>query len=414
MAGTYIQSSGSTRYNRDVFLAKVKTNGDTIWTKRYGLGIGTLSNPDQEGATSLIKTLDGGLIILGYSDYFAGNNWQVYIIKVDSNGILKWQKTYGGGNNDIAYSILETTDKGFIISGCTYSYGAGDRDGYLIKTDSLGNSQWQKTYGGVGNDGLIGVCRAIDGNYLLSGWYNYNLINSNYTKPRLIKIDNNGNIIWDKMFGGNKVSGYFLTAVQLSDSTIVTYGGINDTLGLPNAGILLKTNSLGDSLWAREYRRTVGQDDYFNGFNTTNDGGFIMAGQVNQNGTPSNTQDGWLIKTDCLGADSITHYFGNSCYNGSTTGIKEIVIDYDVPNLMDNFPNPFDDLTVIPYYLPDKVIAGEIVITDITGRVIQKYDLEKGAKNIIFNSSELGNGIYYYTMIVDGKTITTKKMVILK
>ena len=408
------QDSTTTRYNRDIYLLKLNNIGDTIWTKRLGFGIGTLSNPDFEVGFDVIYTQDNGYAITGYSSNFVGGNVQVCLIKTDSLGNLLWQKSYGGGGTENAYSLIQTPDKGFLLAGYTYSYGNGDRDGYLIKTDSLGNFQWQKTYGGAGNDGLSGLCKTVDGNYLLSGWTktNFNLLYQ--SKLWFIKVDNNGNQIWNKTFGGDYGIAEVDRLIQLQDSTCVGIGGISDSSGIPISGLIMKISLNGDSIWAREYKRATTQADYFNGFAATNDGGFIIAGQVPGQATPSGTQDGWLVKVDCLGADSITHYFGNSCYSGSVTGIKEIVIDYDYPNLMDNYPNPFDEITVLPYYLPDKVIAGEIIITDITGRIVQKYNLQNGSKNIVFNSSELGNGIYYYTMIVDGKTISTKKMVILK
>lgn len=91
----FIESSGSTRYNRDLFLAKT-INGDTVWTKKYGLGIGTLSSPDQEGSTAIIKTHDNNLVLLGFTNY-GGNSTQIYLLKVGLDGALLWQQTYGGG-----------------------------------------------------------------------------------------------------------------------------------------------------------------------------------------------------------------------------------------------------------------------------------------------------------------------------
>lgn len=410
-AGTYIESSGGTRFSRDILLVKTNHTGDTLWTKRYGLGVGTLSNPDQEGTTYLLKAQDGGLLILGISDHFPGNDYQLYLIKVDYNGNMLWQKTYGGSATDIAYSIVEAPDKGFLLAGYTYSYGAGDRDGYLIKTDSLGNFQWQKTYGGGGNDGISGISKTNDGNYLLSGWYSYTL---NNIKPWLIKINNSGIVVWDKKYGNSQTHGQFYNTQILNDSNIVIIGGIKDTVGMPYAGFIMKTKANGDSIWKREYKRSTTQDDYFYNLSSTNDGGFIMAGQVSAQVTPSGTQDAWLVKVDCNGADSITHYFGETCLVDPTVSIQEFELENNYPSLLNNYPNPFNKNTVIPYYLPDNTDKGIITVTDMMGRVIQNYNLEKGVGKVEFNTEQLQSGIYYYSLMVDGKLLNTKKMTLIK
>lgn len=405
--------STSLRYNRDVLMVKMTINGDTLWTKRFRLAIGTAANPDFEAGQEVIVTSDNGFAVLGYTSNSVNLGYQIYLIKTDSDGNLQWQKTYGGANTDVAFAILESIDKGFIMSGYTLSYGAGDRDGYVLKTDSLGNLQWQKTYGNIGSDGTGGITKSLEGGYLLAGWTNTNLSQSLALQPWIIKIDGTGNQQWDKKFGSSKTRGDLEKIIQLQDSSYIAIGGIKDTLGMPNAGYILKTNVQGDSLWAREYKRSTTVDDYIYNFNTTNDGGFILVGTVSGTGSPNGTQDGWLIKVDCWGADSITHYFGNSCYNGSITGIKEIVIDYDVPSLMDNYPNPFNEITTISYYLPETK-TGSITVTDLTGRALKQFNLSNGINRIDFKATDLNNGIYFYSMYVEGKIHSTKKMILLK
>jgi hypothetical protein len=405
------QDTNRNRINRDALLLKINQNGDTIWTKRFGLAVGTLSNPDFELANGIVITKDKGFAFTGYSNNFSAGNYQVYLVKTDSAGNLLWQKGYGGSSTDNAYSIIETQDKGFLLAGYTLSYGAGDRDGYLIKTDSLGNFQWQKTYGGGGNDGISGISKTNDGNYLLSGWYSYT---SNNIKPWLIKINNSGIVVWDKKYGGSQTHGQFYNTQILNDSSIVVIGGIKDTVGMPYAGFIMKTKANGDSLWKREYKRSTTQDDYFYNLSSTNDGGFIMAGQVSSQGSPTNTQDAWLVKVDCNGADSITHYFGETCLLDPTVSIQELVLENNYPSLLNNYPNPFNENTVIPYYLPDNISEGTIVVTDIMGRVIQNYNLDRGVNKVEFNTDNLKNGIYYYTMKVDGKVISCKKMTLIK
>lgn len=400
-------NGGITRTNRDMYLLKVNNSGDTLWTRRYSLGTGTKTNPDFEIANDIIISSDSGFVLVGLTSNTPGNNWQIYLVKVNSNGTLKWQKTFGGSSTDMAYSIIETADKGFLLAGYTLSYGAGGRDGYLIKTDSLGNFQWQKTYGGSMTDGTTGICKSLEGGYLLSGWTRTNSGFVNQASPWLIKIDINGNQQWSKTYGCNIGFGEIDHLVQLQDSSYICVGVIKDSLNFPTSGLIMKVKVNGDSLWAREYKRSIGQDDYFNGFCATNDGGFIMAGQVSQNGTPSNTQDAWLVKTDCLGGDSITHYFGNSCYMGGLSLVNEV-------NKFENdflvYPNPVKDKINISStaYKTEEL---KVIIVDVLGKEILFERSISNGEDQTFNLGNLDKGIYFVKIYSQAQLIVTKKII---
>ncbi len=116
----------------DVYLVKTDSLGDTLWTKTYGGNY-----PDY--GLSVIRTPDGGYIITGATLSYGAGSWDVYLLKIDSLGNTLWTKTYGGGEGDEGWFLSPTSDGGFIITGYTESYGAGHADVYLIKTDSLGN-----------------------------------------------------------------------------------------------------------------------------------------------------------------------------------------------------------------------------------------------------------------------------------
>src|SRR5207247_781050 len=108
---------------------KTDTIGDTLWTKTFG-GI-----YDDE-ALFVNQTTDGGYIIAGWTSSFGAGGWDdVYLVRTDANGDSLWTKTYGGVNGDVAWSVQQTTDGGFIITGGTSSFGSGGYDVYLIKTD---------------------------------------------------------------------------------------------------------------------------------------------------------------------------------------------------------------------------------------------------------------------------------------
>ncbi|MEP7169531.1 MAG: T9SS type A sorting domain-containing protein, partial [Bacteroidota bacterium] len=118
----------------DFYLVKTDANGDLLWSRTYG---GT----DPDVAYSVQQTTDGGYIIAGQTGFANGPVGEdVYLIKTDANGDTLWSKTFGGIDNDIGLSVQQTTDGGYIIAGITWSFGAVYEDIYLIKTDSLGNS----------------------------------------------------------------------------------------------------------------------------------------------------------------------------------------------------------------------------------------------------------------------------------
>jgi hypothetical protein len=116
----------------DIFLIKTDTNGNVIWAKTYG----EISN---EKAFSVQQTSDGGYIVAGVTDYFSAVIGDIFLIKTDANGNIQWAKTYGGTYGEWASSVQQTSDGGYIVAGSTYSFGAGDFDIFLIKTDANGN-----------------------------------------------------------------------------------------------------------------------------------------------------------------------------------------------------------------------------------------------------------------------------------
>ena len=190
--GGYTKSSGTLNY--DVYLIKTDSTGATQWTRTYG------STNDDKGYC-VQQTLDNGYIIAGSTKPF-GLNHDVYLIKTDSTGATQWTRTYGdhGGNLDTGRYVQQTSDGGYIITGYTTSFGAGSGDVYLIKTDSMGNTNWTKTFGGTNDDRSLEVKQTTDEGYIIIG--DTKSFGYGEQDVYLIKTDNNGNELWSNTFGG--------------------------------------------------------------------------------------------------------------------------------------------------------------------------------------------------------------------
>jgi hypothetical protein len=196
--GGYIITGSTSSFgqgNTDFYLLKL----DSMGQKKFETSFGGYSN---EIAKSVIQLLDSSYIILGYTSSFGIGGYDIFLVKANKNGVLEWQKTIGGNDWDFAHSIEQTLDGGFIISGTTYSFGYGNADGYVIKTDALGNIIWSKTYGGKRDDEFKSVIQTADGNYALTGYTKS--YNDSLGDAWLFKIDVNGDSIWSKYYGGNK------------------------------------------------------------------------------------------------------------------------------------------------------------------------------------------------------------------
>jgi hypothetical protein len=168
------------------------------WNKTFG---GT----NDDTAYSVRQTSDGGFILAGWTESYGAGKKDAWLIKTDANGGEQWNKTFGRKGDDAANSVRQTSDGGYIISGYTESYGAGKHDVWLIKTDAAGNQQWNKTFGGTRNDWANSVQQTKDGGYIIAGETNSDVAGD--TDVCLVKTDSNGNEQWNMTFGGTRSDG---------------------------------------------------------------------------------------------------------------------------------------------------------------------------------------------------------------
>jgi hypothetical protein len=271
---------------RDAYLIKTDANGDTLWTKTYG-GL------DWDYAYSVKQTTDGGFIVVGGSKSFSSSgDYDVYLIKTNANGDTLWTRTYGGTDLEYGSSVQLTSDDGYVIIGVTMSFGAGDRDFYLLKTDANGDTLWTKTFGGTGSDEGYSVQLTSDGGYIIVGETCSYGVPTGTADVWLIKTDADGNLLWSQTYGGIYTD--FGNSIQLTsdDGYIVAGGTWSYGAGYTDA-YLIKTDANGDTLWTKTY----GNISYDTAYSIcqTADGGYIFTGDYEQ---ADNTCDVWIVKTD--------------------------------------------------------------------------------------------------------------------
>ena len=143
-------------------MVKTDANGNKEWDKTFG-------GSDWDLVESIQQTADGGYILVGYTWSYGAGNCDFWLIKTDSKGNRQWDRTFGGANSDIACSVQQTADGGYILAGYTWSYGAGPPAFWLVKTDSDGNKEWNKTFGGTDDDRARSILQTVDGDYILAG-----------------------------------------------------------------------------------------------------------------------------------------------------------------------------------------------------------------------------------------------------
>jgi len=166
----------------------------SIFQKTYGGGLNDLG-------WAVEQTNDGGYIVAGSAESFGAGAADFYLIKTDANGDTLWTRTYGGGGDDFGRAVEQTTDGGYIVAGYTTSFGAGVEDVYLIKTDTNGDTLWTKTYGGAGDDRGWAVEQTTDGGYIVAG--GTLSFGAGGNDVYLIKTDANGDTLWTRTYGGS-------------------------------------------------------------------------------------------------------------------------------------------------------------------------------------------------------------------
>lgn len=285
----------------DLWIVKLDTNGNLIWEKSFGF-----SGNDQ--GFGILQTSDNGYLITGTLDVSAssgeGNDkffkkhagGDYWAIKLDANGNKEWRNYYGGTFTDTAYDAIETDDNGFLLVGSSdsndvdISANKGSYDFWVVKVDNIGNLIWEKSFGGSEIDEAHSISKTADGNYLILGDSRSNDQDISNSKGAadiwLIKISPDGNLIWDKSFGGSNfdagrnITPTFDGGFLLSGSSRSQNGDFTNNNG-QNDAVIMKINSEGNITW----QKTIGgsQIDVTYGVTELNNGSIIAVGDTTSN-----------------------------------------------------------------------------------------------------------------------------------
>jgi hypothetical protein len=412
--------------SRDVYLIKTDLNGNQVWTK-------TLGGLSSDGARLIQITKDGGFIITGWTysngPGILGNAW---LVKTDSLGNQLWQVPFGGPNVDRGMYVQSTNDNGYILTGYTDSFGAGLYDMYLIKTNDLGDTTWTKTFGGSGRDYGNSVQQTGDNGYVVTG---YTLsFGAGGDDLWLVKTNSNGNEEWSKTFGGTAsdvgndikvtsdggliVVGHTLSyGAGLHDvwlirlETIVPVEFVSFTYSIQNNNVTLnwitasETNNYGFEVERSEKQGVRGEM-------------WEKIGFVSGNGTTTEQQF-YSFTDENLSAGKYQYRLKQIDFDGSFEYSNVIEAEINTPlkfSLSQNYPNPFNPSTTLSFVIGQRSFVSLKIFNSLGEEVetLVNEFMEAGFHSTLYIiNSTLPSGVYYYRLTA-GDFVATKKMILLK
>ena len=285
----------------DVYVIKTDSFGNLLWTKTFG-GL------DDEIGSCIRQTNDGGYIISGTTASFGAGGADIYLIKTDSSGDTLWVRTYGGSSDDFGSQIQQTYDGGYIIISTTSNISRT----LLIKTDVAGNVEWSKTYRKIGTTTKgCTVLQTNDSGFVMTGFHLQDLY--------LYKLNSSGDTLWTKKYviQGNAYGSAEI--ISTTDGGFII--GTTSWLGAGSLDVyLIKVDSSGDTLWTNMWGGIYSDD--INSIEQTTDGGYIVAGVTHSFGG-GGSSDAYLIKTNSIGDTLWTWRYGSNHLDGEQATARQ-------------------------------------------------------------------------------------------
>jgi hypothetical protein len=420
--GGYIITGSTSSYgqgNTDIYLLKL----DSMGVKKFETTFGGVSN---EIGKSVVQLIDSSYVMAGYTSSSGVGGYDVFLVKADKTGNLIWQKTIGGTDWDFANSMAATADGGFIIAGTTYSFGHGNADGYVIKTDANGDTTWTKTFGGLKDDEFKSVIQTANGNYVMAGYTKS--YNDSLGDAWLYRLDMNGDSIssFSYNFGLNDSyndvkelsTGDYLTCGYLTFNNAQKRDGIFNVIDI--SGLISVQNTDGQA----------GTDEEFYKVDTSNSsfGTYAVLGNSHESGSSFKNQVKLLLLSNngfYVNGGAIGSSLDDECYSfcltketskgyiavGYTKSYNSIlsdcfIIKYDsllsigtsIVGVKENenfknpllvYPNPFSEKI---YFKSNQLMYKSIEILSIQGGRVFYFDTNNTADSL--DLSFLEDGLY--------------------
>ena len=293
--------------NYDGWLVKTDSHGVMEWDQTYGEFF-------DDSTYSVIQTGDGGFVLAGFTSNSRGGG-DAWLVKTDKYGFMKWNQTYGDGWFNDARSVIQTMDDGFVLVGSTLSFGANNFDGFLVKTDANGVMQWNQTYGGLGRDKSFSVIQTMDGGFALAGYTTSSGVGDE--NCWLVKTDASGTIEWTQTYGGAGEE-RANAIIQTGDGGFILIGHTTSFDAVISDAWLVKTDSHGEMEWNKLYGDSLLEWDKLYGGSSwdeahsviqTVDGRFVLAGYTY---SFDGRKDAWLMKIDAYGVMEWNKIVGGS------------------------------------------------------------------------------------------------------
>jgi hypothetical protein len=371
----------------DMFILKLNSAGILQWARTVG-GTGW------DYAYSIIQTTDGGYAVAGSTPFAGGLN--IFAIKLNASGALVWAKTVGGPGDDEGYSIIQTIDGGCAVAGITRDLSA-DLLFYIVKLNSAGALQWTRKVGLRNNNIAHLIMQTTDGGYAVAGYASYI---EGFPDWYIVKLDSTGTLEWSKVVGGG---------IEIGDeaySIIKTVDG-----GYAVAGVKDSFEPAGDMYIVK----------YDSNWNTCNSNDSLVSSSSGTWGTlttvtPIVTSPNGFItpRTPTMGSGGTATMI---CVTGIQPVSNKIPVSF---KLYQNYPNPFNPVTKIKFDIPAVGVQYteplRLVIYDILGRevtVLVNKELKPGTYEVNWNADNNASGIYFYSLQTDG-FFESKKMALIK
>jgi hypothetical protein len=258
----YTQSWGQ---NGDCYLLKINANGDTIWTKFYGRQM-------YDRANSVVETFAGKFVTAGFTEYGENGNYDVYLTKMDGNSQINWSKSLGEFSSEEGHALIQDADGGFVIVGSQTVGTSSNKELMIMKTDSSGTVDWITTYGGDKNDLARSIKQLDDKGFIITGYTQSFGVNS--YNVYLIRTDENGDTLWTRVIGDvTRSEGY--DVIEAVDNGFIIVGGWDSNV------LMMKTDTNGDTVWTRKYATESNGFEIGHSIKKTADGGYVIGGYYN-------------------------------------------------------------------------------------------------------------------------------------